>query len=141
MRFFEQEFQDLVCSSGFLAAYVHGSQISGTARPDSDLDVAFLAPRTWTDNHLGAKAETLCHAVAEAKHFPANRVHYQNLRDCPPYFAFRVLSDGVLLGVSDTTALAEYQAQTYCRHWDEERFLAPILEAFSKRVQRSGYAS
>lgn len=141
MKFTEHEFDQAVEALEIFAVYAHGSQVSGTARPDSDLDLALLTDYAWSDAHFERQAEELCFIIAEAKGFPRERIQVQDLRNCPPHFRFRVLTTGVLLGVADSTSLGRFQARTYCENWDEKRRMEPMLKAFRQQIERGEFAS
>lgn len=137
----EHQYDSEVQALGLLAVYAHGSQVDGSARPDSDLDLALFAPHDWTSETFDLVAEEFANLVATKTSFPADMVHVQNLGAAPAYFRFRVLSQGLLLGVADTSALAQLQARSFCEAWDEKIYLKPMLEAFRARTLRADFAS
>lgn len=141
MQLKEHQYDSEVQELGLLAAYAHGSQVDGSARPDSDLDLALFAPHDWAPDRFNRIAEEFAGLVARKTSFPTDLVHVQNLGAAPAYFRFRVLSQGLLLGVADTSALAQLQARSFCEAWDEKIYLKPMLEAFRARTLRADFAS
>ncbi len=104
--------------AGARFAFVHGSRAKGTARPDSDLDVAAWwgddAPARWTVP-LPAQVDLLV------------------LDGAPLELAGRVAMGGRLLFDDDPPARVRWQAQTRLVYLDEE----PLQEEMS-RVFREG---
>lgn len=131
---------DALCQElGLVAVYLHGSRVTGSARPDSDLDVAVLAPFDWEPERFDAAAERVRHEVERL--WEAPDAHVQDLGDAGPHFRFRVITGGRLVGVGDGTALARFQARTFGEHWDEKIRMQPMLEAFQQRVREGRFAS
>jgi len=111
------------CPPGVIALYLHGSQASGSARPDSDLDLAILVPHGWSQERLGEALDAL-----------PPEADVQVLNDAPARFRARVVQHGKLLDVTDTTALARFQAYSILESYDEEYFVRPMHEAALRRL-------
>lgn len=121
---------------GAVALYLHGSHALGTARPDSDLDLAVLLPReSPIPFEEAAERLALCAGV------DPERVDVQDLGSAPALFRSRVVTAGRLLFVSDPTGLAAFQARSLTEAWDEEIFLRPIHQAMRRRIREGRFAS
>ncbi len=125
-------------AAGAVAVYLHGSRACGMGRPDSDLDLAVLLPH---GHDFETVAPMLAEAVAPVALMSPDDVDVQNLGQAPPLFRVRVLTEGVLLYLSDPTALARFQATSMCEHWDNEIYLAPFREAMRQRIRAGRFAS
>jgi predicted nucleotidyltransferase len=110
-------------AAGARFAFVHGSRAAGTARPESDLDVAAWwgtgsPPAPWTVD------------------VPAG-VDLLVLDDAPLELAGRVAVDGRLLYDDDPPARVDWQARTRLIYFDEQprqRWIRRVfLEAHSGR--------
>jgi predicted nucleotidyltransferase len=109
------------------AAFLFGSQASGRARADSDVDVAVLID----DAAARAAARTRLRRVIEAfaAHVAADRLDVVILNDAPPALAFQVLKSGELAFERDRVALHRFRVRTYARHSDfepTERFFREV---------------
>jgi predicted nucleotidyltransferase len=100
------EVVDSLRRAGARFAFLHGSQASGRARPDSDVDVA-----AW----WGREERPAPWSIA----LPAG-VDLLVLDDAPLELAGRVAVDGVLLFDDDPPARVEWQATTRLVYFDEE---------------------
>jgi uncharacterized protein len=100
------------------AAFLFGSQTSGRARVDSDVDVAVLVDGA----PARVDARTLLRRVIEAlaAHVAADRLDVVILNTAPPALAFQVLKRGKLAFERDRTALHRFRVRTYARHSDFE---------------------
>ncbi len=113
---------EVICAAlrarGAIFAFVHGSRVNGTARPDSDLDVAAYwgsdPPDPWEVD------------------LPA-RVDFLVLDRAPLELAGRIALHGELLFDDDPPTRVRWQAQTRLIYLDEEerqrRIDAVYLEA------------
>lgn len=91
-------------AAGARFAFLHGSRIRGTARPDSDLDVA-----AWFE----ARPKDLW-----SLDLP-DVVDLVDLRRLPLAIAGRIALHGVLLFDDDPPARVRWQADTRSRYFDE----------------------
>lgn len=136
-----EEVARLSAELGLVAVYLHGSCASGSDRPDSDLDLAVLAPAVWAEDEFGRAAERLAAAIAPLMGRPVDVIDVQDLRAAPAGFRRRVITTGRLLFAGDTTALARFQAHSMSEAWDEAYFLKPIREAMRKRIEAGRFAT
>jgi predicted nucleotidyltransferase len=100
------------------AAFLFGSQASGRARADSDIDVAILIDRDSAG--VDARGQLRRVIAALAAHLAADRLDVVILNDAPPALAFQVLKGGKLAFERDRTALHRFRVRTYARHSDFE---------------------
>ncbi len=116
------------------AAFLFGSQASGRARADSDIDVGILIDGV----SAAVDGPTLRRVIeALAGHVAADRLDVVILNHAPPALAFQVLKRGKLAFERDRTALHRFRVSTYARHSDfesTERF----FRAVTRRRARAG---
>lgn len=108
------------------AAFLFGSQASGRARIDSDIDVAVLLEGTPV---VDARSRLRSVIAAFAAHVAADRLDTVILNDAPPALAFQILKSGKLAFERDRTALHRFRVRTYARHSDfepTERFFRAV---------------
>ncbi len=105
-------------------AFLHGSRVTGGARPDSDLDVA-----AW----FGRPVDV----AAMVSHMPAG-VDLVVLDQAPPWLAGRVALLGERLFDDDPSARVAWQAETRRIHLDEQfrrdRFRREVVAAHRRRT-------
>ena len=132
------QLQRACTSLGIVALYLHGSRATGHARPDSDLDVAFLAQH---GQDTGPVEDALLPLLASTFEIDEADVDLQNLRLAPPPFRIRVFDYGRLLYCGQTTELARFRAGSLSESWDYEYFMRPFREAMRSRIREGRYAS
>ena len=123
---------------GLIALYLHGSQSSGNARPDSDTDFAFLLPREQNPSPV---EDVLIPLLSRVFGCDESHVDLQNLRQAPPHFRVRVLEQGRLLHLGDPTELARFHVFSVSEDRDLERYLRPFRQAMRQRIREGKYAS
>jgi predicted nucleotidyltransferase len=117
---------------GVAYALVFGSLARGTARPDSDVDVALeLFPGAPRDARaIGALAARLTAAAGR-------EAHVVLLDEAPSPLAYRIFRDGHVLLERDRAALVSRKARTVLEYLDfkpiEERCAAGVLRAAASR--------
>ena len=111
----EREVADALRSAGARFALVHGSRASGTARPDSDLDVG-----AWWGTRPPASWEV---------DLPAG-VDLVVLDTAPLWLSGRIAQEGRLLFDDDPPARVQWQAETRLRYLDE---IPAIRERYRQR--------
>ncbi len=106
-----------------VAAWLYGSVARGTARPDSDVDVAVLrsrsdAPRTLADLPLDLE-EALRRRVGRD-------VQVVDVASAPADLVHRVLRDGILLVDRDRARRIRFEVDARNRYFD----MAPIWRRY-----------
>jgi len=108
MPFIEDLEHVLEGASGVRLAVVFGSAAGGTARSDSDVDVAVLLD---SDDGLPTLRVALERAVAR----PVDLI---SLSKAPPLLRFEIARDGRLLVERDPHAWVEFRARAMIDWWD-----------------------
>jgi predicted nucleotidyltransferase len=117
---------------GVAYALAFGSMVRGTARPDSDVDLALeLFPGAPRDARaLGGLAARLTAAAGREAHLVL-------LDEAPPPLAYRIFRDGRVVLERDHAALASRKARAVLEYLDfkpiEERCAAGVLRAAAAR--------
>jgi len=119
----------LATVDGVVFAYLFGSQARGTARPDSDIDLAVhLGGRDRTELHF-----ELCAALNLV--VPVETIHLIILDDAPPALVYRVMRDGKLLVDRDRVARTRFLAIHLSRYQDMEHVRRLFAEADARRAR------
>ena len=119
----------LSATPGVAAAYVFGSVASGTARADSDVDIAILF--TVTPPHTLESARfALAGQLEAALGAPVDLVV---LNDAPVDLSIRVLRQGRLLVDRDASARIGFEVRTRNEAFDLEPVLARYRSARGAR--------
>lgn len=114
----------LESDSRVLVAYLYGSFARGTARPDSDLDIAVVfAGRI--DAHLGGPLDELRDAIERACRRPCDLV---DARAVPADLVHRILRDGILLVERDRSARIAFEVARRNEYFD----ILPILQEYRR---------
>jgi len=101
---------------GIAAMAVFGSRASGSARPDSDLDVAILPSR----EEVSRRSLLVSVAIALAELAPEGRVDVVLLDEAPELRRHQVLSTGHLVLCRDAQAWRDLRVETMREHGDRE---------------------
>lgn len=112
---------DVLRDSGARFAFVHGSRVTGAARPDSDLDVAAW----WTAHHPQAFEVLLPPGV-----------DLLVLNDAPLELAGPVAVTGVLLFDDDPPARVRWVARTRTVYFDELPRITRSHREFAESLRR-----
>jgi predicted nucleotidyltransferase len=116
-----QEIIDILRDAGAVFAFIHGSTARGTARAESDIDVAAL----W-DTDAPPSFEVLL----------PPRVDLLVLNDAPLELAGRVAVEGVLLFEDDPVARVHWVAQTRKIYFDERPRIERSHQEFAEGLRR-----
>ena len=116
-----------------LVGYVFGSEVSGGARPDSDLDVAVLVDGTLSSARRLELLADLQGAV------PGRRTDLVLLDTAPPALAYRVLRDGVAVVVRDEAVRVRHHAETLDRYFDTEPLRRELDVGLRRRLDDGSY--
>lgn len=126
----------LESQEGVAAAYVFGSRARGTARSDSDIDVALLLDASPAKHE---RASLIRDLVGElGRELAADRVDLVLLNDAPPVLAFHALKAGVLALCRDEVALHRFKVATYGRHADREPTERLFRDVTRRRAREAG---
>jgi uncharacterized protein len=121
------------------AALLFGSQASGGARPDSDIDIAVLLDAAPSTSHRKGLLFSLNTALAQE--LRSDRLDVVILNDAPVKLAFRALQHGQVAFQRDETTLHRFRVGTYSRHADYEpveRFFRATTKARALREAARG---
>lgn len=123
---------------GISSLLVFGSRARGTARPDSDLDVAVL-PSLGDDPQARRRLQTRL-AVALADLAPEGRVDVVFLDEASDLLRQRVLETGCLLIDRDPRAFRDLRVRTMREYGDRE-WVRDLMRAAQKRRLEQGEPS
>lgn len=111
------------------AALLFGSQAKGTARADSDVDVAVLLDHRPEEPARTPVLRTLIEALGTTMR--ADRLDLVILNGAPPKLAFNVLRDGRVALCRDPVELHRFKMRTWWEHADfepTERFFREVVK-------------
>jgi len=124
---------------GIAAVLVFGSQATGRARDDSDIDVAILFENAPPPAERKELLRMLF--VALGRELSTERLDLVILNDAPSKLAFHVLRDGQVVLERLPELLHRFRVATYSRHADYEpieRFFAQVTKARAMAVKTHG---
>jgi predicted nucleotidyltransferase len=113
---------------GIRVAWLFGSQATGRARADSDLDIAVSYDRALDADGRERLRRRLVEALTDSLGTLGERADLVDLDDCDSAVAFRAVSDGVLLFARSDSDRVRVVARV-ARRYDEE---APRRELFRR---------
>jgi uncharacterized protein len=116
-----REIIDTLRAAGAVFAFIHGSTAQGTARADSDIDIA-----AWWSLEAPPSFEVLL----------PPRVDLLVLNSAPLELAGRVAVDGVLLFEDDPAARVRWVAQTRKIYFDERPRIERSHREFAEGLRR-----
>src|SRR5712691_10306355 len=110
---------------GVVAVYLFGSEGRGTARIDSDVDVAVL----YAEKPPGTLHSPNLTLEGDLERFLGRPVQIVVLNSAPADLIHRVLRDGRLLSEADRSARIAFEVRVRNEYFD----LQPILRRYRKR--------
>jgi predicted nucleotidyltransferase len=115
---------------GLHALFVFGSEACGTARADSDVDLAslFRDPPALV---------ALLEAQADVERLLSRSVDLVDLATASPILALQVVRDGTCVYGADSRALAEFAAILPSRYFDLKRVRGEAERALVERISRA----
>ncbi len=114
------------------AVLLFGSQAQGTARKDSDIDVAVLLDQAPAQAERSAVLRGILEALG--REVAADRVDLVLLHEASPKLAFHVVRTGLVAFERDPVDLHRFRVRTYSRHADYERVERFFREALKRRL-------
>ncbi len=121
---------------GILAAYVHGSRVVGTPRPDSDLDVGYYLREYRQGSALSLRDEG--HLAAELSRVAGSSVDLRNLGDAPLELRGRVLEEGARIFSGDDAARVALEVDILGRYHDYKEEFRQMHELRLRRIAEKG---
>ena len=115
-----------------LAALLFGSRARGTARSDSDYDIALL-PREPLSR---IKLEELTRKLASELGVPPEKVDLVDLSNAPNELIYKVLRDHIPIYVADDRAFKRWARRAYIRVLDEESLLDVYFNRLARKIKR-----
>jgi predicted nucleotidyltransferase len=120
-----------------LEAYLFGSRARGTARTNSDVDVAVhIDDARAPSPPWGYDADLAAALMSELR---TSRVDVVVLHRAPPLLYHRVLRDGIRLFARDLRATTVREGRALSRYCDDLPRLAVLDRALGERVHRGGF--
>lgn len=122
-------------AAGVATAYLHGSRVRGTARPDSDTDVAVLL-------RPGARPLPLLRredlAARLSPDFGGADVDLTVLDEAPLELRARVIREGVVVFRDDEPRRVAFEVDTQSRWFDVEPWHTLQTQRYLERVAAEG---
>lgn len=107
-----------------VAVYLYGSFTKGTAREDSDIDLAILAEKSSISSDLQIEA------MSDLGLILGKEVEVQNLNICKTTFAYRVISEGKIIYEKNPKQRVIFETEIMRRYFD----MRPLLDEFSEQI-------
>ena len=120
------------------AAWLFGSRARGTARPDSDLDLAVVYPRELDDAGRERARREIVAALADALGAVGERADIVDLDDADSAVAFRAVTEGLLVLARSEPERVRAVSWIYRRYDDEAPRRALFRRAARAAAQRTG---
>lgn len=117
-----------------LAAYVFGSYVAGTARPDSDVDVAVLL----SEPDSVARFERRLQLMSEVSDACGREADVIVLEDAPPILRHQVLKNGRVIYERDREARVEFEVLAGKIYADLEPQRSLFRQALFREIREVG---
>jgi len=114
-------------------AYLFGSRARGTARPDSDLDIAIALPRELSDAERGRTKLHVIDALTAALGALGERADIVDLDRAGSAVAFSAISAGQCVFVRDRADRVRLEARV-ARRYDDERPYRELMRTAALRA-------
>ncbi len=118
-------------------AYIFGSQVSGRAHTESDVDVAVLLDPALTSDERFAHRLELIGELGQL--FRTDHVDLVVLNEAPPLLAYEVLQGGSLLYCPDDAERVEFQVRTLREYEDTEPLRRFLSETLEQRIREGSF--
>jgi hypothetical protein len=105
---------------------VFGSQVTGKARPDSDVDVGILGGGFWDQLAIGTTIGSQLNGEP----------HVVDLGTAGEWLRFQVARDGVLVYQRTSGAWVGFKARAMIGYWDVAPLIALTAEGVRRRLRR-----
>ena len=127
---------ELFRNTAVLAVYAFGSRVSGTPRPDSDLDVGYYLEGYWLGHELPIREEMrLAGELSRAAGFS---VDLRNLGTGPLELRGRVLEEGVRIYSGDPAARVALERDLLARYHDYKDVFRQMHEVRLRTIAERG---
>lgn len=131
-RAIEKRLRKLFEGKGVLLGYLFGSFARGEELPSSDIDIAVLLPE---ENPF-----LFQELVAEIrKTLGTERFELVILNRVPPFFAFEVVAEGVVVYARDEETLNDFEMNTI-RKFQDTAYLRKVQDEYLKKRVREWYS-
>jgi predicted nucleotidyltransferase len=127
----------LFASHSVLAAYVFGSRVSGTPRPDSDLDIGYYLAGFHRGDRLPIAEEM--HLAAKLSDAIGLPVDLHDLGHAPLELRGRVLEDGIRVYSGDPAARVGLERDLLARYHDYKGIFQRMHEVRLRALAERGF--
>jgi len=111
LKHLDQLSQQSAKVDGLIALWLFGSYARDEATPISDIDLAYLPNKAINGDSLETFETALYNIIADALH--TDEFSFVNLERVSPYFAFRVIDEGLLMFCRDKKIVSDFAENIY----------------------------
>lgn len=126
---------------GIELCYLYGSRARGSARPDSDYDLAVRFSAPVSADERDALLADLQESVARVLGLPESRVDVHDLDEMPLALQYRVLRDGVRMRESPPGAHARFHVRVLGEYLDYRCYEEMHLGRMRERVREGRFCA